>query len=81
MSNSLDPEQDQLSVDQKVGPDLSPNCLQSYQQMTKVYAVKSMKELKIYPDKFTNKFYGQHEKFPSKHKLIFYYLNPIYIGF
>ena len=32
VSNSLDPDQARCSV----GPDLGPNCLQSYQQMTKV---------------------------------------------
>ena len=32
MSNSLDSDQDPHSV----GPDLGPNCLQRYQQMTKV---------------------------------------------
>ena len=34
MSNSLDPDQDQHFDD----PDLGPNCLQIYQQTTKVIA-------------------------------------------
>ena len=36
MSNGFDPDQDQLSV----GPDLGPDCLQSYQQMIEVTARK-----------------------------------------
>ena len=42
VSNSLDTDQYQLSVD----PDLDPSCLQSYQQMTKV-AVSKEELMKI----------------------------------
>ena len=42
MSIGLDPDQDQ----QKVGPDFGPNCLQRYQQMTKVAAKRKESMLK-----------------------------------
>ena len=38
VSNSLDPDQERLSV----GPDLDPNCLKRFQQMTKVTASKEI---------------------------------------
>ena len=40
MSNSLDPDQDRHFV----GPDLGPNCLQSYQKMTKFAASRQRGE-------------------------------------
>ena len=51
VSNGLDPDQDRCHV----GPDLGPNCLQSYQQTSKVPASKE-------GDKVQNFFY--HTCFP-----------------
>ena len=42
MSNSLDSDQDR----QIVGPDLGPNCMQNYQQTTKL--ATSMERVNIY---------------------------------
>ena len=42
VSNGLDPDQDRYYV----SPDLDPNCLQSYQQMTKVAASKERVNIK-----------------------------------
>ena len=45
VSNSLDPDQDQHSA----GPDLGPNCLKDYQQMTKVATSQERVNVLVHP--------------------------------